>query len=294
MLVTNGPTPVVVASANSRVGSEVARQLLRAGVTVRALVRDTHRADWLVPLGAEVIRGDLDKPDCLDLALRNVESALLCTGASPRLVEQHARFVASAKQQGVRHIVRISVLGADLNSPVVLGRLHAQCECILQQSGLGFTHLRPHLFMQNFLDSMGRSAWERNLYGSMGTVRIPFVDVRDVAAVAVATLTGPGHFGKTYDLTGPKALSMNDVARELAARTGRVVTYVDLPPQSFFEFMVRLGTEEWLARDYATLHTVFAHGPCSTPTTAVQDITGRSAIPFERFVQDHAHMFRRG
>ena len=155
------------------------------------------------------------------------------------------------------HIVKLSGLGTALDSPLRSGRWHAQTERHIADAGLPFTYLHPPFFMQNLLRSAAVIAAQGVLVASMQAGKIAMVDARDVAAVAVAALTSDGHVGKTYTITGPEALSFQEVAQKLAAATGRPVTYQDVPLATVRQEMVAAGLP-----DVACGGT---HGVCDGP-----------------------------
>ncbi|MFQ5600100.1 MAG: NAD(P)H-binding protein, partial [Candidatus Krumholzibacteriia bacterium] len=135
---------ILVTGATGTTGSEVVRQLAASRVPVRAFVRNPDKAAPLRALGVEIVVGDLDRPETLGPALEDVERLFLLSPADPSQVEQQGRAVEMAQRAGVQHIVKMSVLGADPDSPIALGRWHAQTEQHIEKSGLHFTHLRPH------------------------------------------------------------------------------------------------------------------------------------------------------
>ena len=138
----------------------------------------------------------------------------------PRQVAWQGNFVEAARRTGVVHIVKLSGLGTAPDSPLRSGRWHAQTERHIADAGLPFTYLHPPFFMQNLLRSAAAIAAQGVLVASMQAGKIAMVDARDVAAVAVAALTSDDHVGKTYTITGPEALSFQEVAQKLAAATG--------------------------------------------------------------------------
>jgi uncharacterized protein YbjT (DUF2867 family) len=130
---------ILVLSGNSAVGSETVRQLVAQGVAVRGGVRDTSKAASLSRIGAEVVHADLARPDTLDAALNGIRHVLLSTGADPEIAAVHAGLYGPARAAGVDHVVRISVVGADVRSKVLLGRAHGTADQNLKSSGLGWT-----------------------------------------------------------------------------------------------------------------------------------------------------------
>jgi uncharacterized protein YbjT (DUF2867 family) len=120
-------------------------------------------------------------------------------------------------------------MDADVHSEWRFLRWHAEAEKELENSGLAFTHLQPNQFMQVYLRLKDTIASQGKFYAASKDSRVSPVEVRDIAAVAVAVLTGAGHEGQTYVITGPEALTYADVAEKLSAAVGKNVTYVDVP-----------------------------------------------------------------
>ena len=282
---------VLVIGATGKVGTEVVRELQKTRVEARALVRDRVRASSLEVAGVELALGDLDQPESLSPAFNGIERVIISTAASPQQQRQHLAAIHAAKEAGVRHIVRVSVTGASALSPVMLSRLHAASENDLEQSGLAWTHLRPRFFMQNTIGYAAPiAATGGKFFACLGDLRLPMIDVRDIAAVAVRCVTAAGHEGKTYELTGPESLSFYDVAAKLTAASGRQITYVPVSAEAHFQEMVRTGFPEWLARD---LILFFSPNILrSETTTAVRDVIGRDPILFDEFAREHAAIFR--
>jgi uncharacterized protein YbjT (DUF2867 family) len=150
------------------------------------------------------------------------------------------------QRAGVAHVVKQTVLGADPEATMAFGRWHGQIEQYLDQSGLAYTLVRPHSFMQNFLLSAQPVAEQGVLYGMTGAGRTSYSDTRDIAAVAAQVLTSPGHEGQRYTVTGPEALSAAEVAERLSAAIGRPVRYVDLPAAAFAQGLAGAGMPGWL------------------------------------------------
>jgi uncharacterized protein YbjT (DUF2867 family) len=192
--------------------------------------------------------GDFEQPGTLDAAMAGCDHLYLVSPPSPRQPEQERNVIDAAKRAGVAHVVKQTVLGADPEVSMAFGRWHGQIEQYLDQSGLAYTLVRPHSFMQNFLLSAQPVAEQGVLYGMTGEGRTSYSDTRDIAAVAAQVLTGPGHQGQRYIVTGPEALSAAEVAERLSAAIGRPVRYVDLPAAAFAQGAGRRGHAQLAGR----------------------------------------------
>ena len=222
---------ILVTGGTGLAGSAVVREFIRSGRPVRVLVRDLDRAAALRAYPTvELVQGDMLKPETLRAALTGVDQALLLSAPDARLVEAQTGFVDAAKDAGVGHVVKFSGLSAaDVGTPFVFGAMHAQVETYLQDSGLAWTHLRPSQFMTEYLREVPTILANGALFLPFQDARLTPVDVVDVARSVFLLLTTPGHEGRTYAISGPQALSMNEVAQRIGTAIGRTVRYVDVP-----------------------------------------------------------------
>jgi uncharacterized protein YbjT (DUF2867 family) len=282
---------ILMIGATGLVGSATLRQLTTRGVPVRALVRSAEKAATLAGPDVETMVGDLERPASLDAALDGVTRALLISPLHPRQVEWQGNFVEAARRVGAVHIVKLSGLGTAHDSPLRSGRWHAQTEQHIADAGLPFTYLHPPFFMQNLLRSAAVIATQGVLVAAMQAGKIAMVDARDVAAVAVAALTSDCHVGKTYTITGPEALSFQEVAQKLAAATGRPVTYQDVPLAAVQQEMVAADLPAWLVEVRMEFATALRDGYAAAATDAVQTVTGQPARTFDAFAREHAAPF---
>jgi uncharacterized protein YbjT (DUF2867 family) len=280
---------IVVIGGTGTTGRELVPLLQEARVPFRLMVRGGKAKD-LRAQGLDVVGGDLDKPKTLPEALAGAEAVFLLSSPSPKVAAQHGGLAAAAKAAGVRRIVRLSAVGADPGSKVSLLRWHGEAERAVEATGVGTTHVRPHFFMQNFVNFYRDSIAKQDcFYLPLGNGTVGMVDVRDVALVAAQALTEERHVGKAYDVTGPEVLSMADAARSLSSAAGRPIRYVDVTPEAAKAGMVHSGTPVWLADGLCELFAAYAAGEGAIVSTAVLDVTGRMARSFSRFAHDHAH-----
>jgi len=280
---------ILVIGATGTVGSEVVRQLVATGERPRALVRDPATARQRLGDQVEHMVGDLDRPETIAAALAGVDRVFLLTTQSSRQPEWERAVIGAAARTGVGQLVKLSVFRADEQSPLQVARQHGQAERVLAQSGLAATILRPVFFMQNLLAMIHDGA----IATAAGDGRVAMVDARDIAAVAVATLTGGGHAGKTYTLTGPQALSFYQVASVLSRQTGRPLRHVRVPPDKVRVALQGRGVAAWYADDMAKLHSMLAVGYEEVVTDDIHRVTGRPPRTLAQFAGDHAGVLTR-
>src|SRR3954465_12796828 len=221
------PSMILVTGGTGLIGSEVLRLLARASVPGRALVRNSSRAQALP--GITWVQGDLAKRETLASVFAGCTKLFLLTGNVENAADLQRHAIAAARQAGVAHVVKLSAFGASAHSNSTIGRMHHQIEKGLQESGLAWTMLRPHHFMQNLLGQADNIINQGVVYSSSGAGRIPFVDTRDIAAVAAVPLTAPGHTGKKYVITGSDALSYRQATDILGEAIGKSLRFVDEP-----------------------------------------------------------------
>jgi uncharacterized protein YbjT (DUF2867 family) len=283
---------ILVVGATGTNGREVVSRLTTAGATVRALVRDPAKAAELRNEKVELVRGDLDDPSSLAAALAGARRAFFLAAVDRRYVGWFRNFLDAAKRAKTAHVVKFSAMGADPASPAEILRHHGETDRLLEGSGLAYTILRPNSFYQNLLWSAGSIKGQGAIYQPMGGARLSLVDVRDIAEVAKVVLTGGGHEGRTYELTGPESLSFHDVATTLSAVLGKPITYIDVPPEAARDSMLKAGNPEWNARAVAELMAHFGTGAAARTTDTVERVTSKAPITFDQFARDHAAAFR--
>ncbi len=283
---------ILVCGATGTTGSDVVTQLAAAGVKMRALVRDT--AQWKGSAGpmAEVRRGNFERPDTLETAMEGVDRVFLLSPPHLRQVEHQVNVIEAARRAGVEHIVKLSALLASEDSPARLLRDHGQIEKHLEQSGIAYTHLRAQYFMQNTLMFASSIGNEGAFYLPMKDAKIAMVDVRDVAAVAVAALTQGGHQGKIYEITGPEALSFSDVAQKISAAIRKPVRYVDVPLEEARKVMVAGGMPDWFADALIELLALWREGEAASVTNTVSEVARKKPNSYDDFLKDHVDSLR--
>ncbi len=219
----------------------------------------------------------------------------LLTGNAENMTELEHNAIAAARQAGVAHVVKLSAFGASSHSNSLIGRWHYQVEKELQESGLAWTMLRPHHFMQNLFAQAENIIKDGVVYSASGDGKIQFIDTRDIAAVAVVTLAQPGHTGKKYVITGSEALSYRQATEIIDTAIGKRLRYID---ESFDEARARLmqaGQSRHAGLIESTLALAAyqrAGGPTETITSTVADLTGKPPRNFAEFAHDYAAVFR--
>lgn len=276
---------ILVTGATGTIGSAVVALLRDSGAAVRAMSRNPGNA---LP-GIQPVRADLHDPDSLVPALDGVDAVFLNSPSTHDAAQLQIQFLDLAQRAGVTHAVVLSQYGAAADSPVRFLRWHAQVEEHLRTLDLTATVLRPNLFLQSLLafsDSLAQGV----LAAPIGTAAVSAVDTRDIAEAAVAVLCDPTGRGETHTLTGPRAVTHEEIAQALSEATGRAIAFQDVPPAQFaaaLEGFVPEWQREGLVEDYAH----YARGEADRVADAIERLTGHPARDVQDFARDHAAAF---
>ncbi len=255
---------ILVTGATGNVGSHVLRTLAARGEPVRAFTRGADRPFHGV--------------DRLFLACANV----------PEQVDFECAMIDAAAAAGVTRVVKLSGPAADAGSPLIFERWHGVIEQHLAASGLPAVRLRPATFMTNLLAHAPAVSATGMLFAPAADAAIAFVDPRDVAEVAVVALTEPGHEGATYQLTGPAAVTFEQVAAAL----GDSVTYRPVSDDTARAAMVAEGVPPMFADAVVAIFAAQREGAMSRVTDTVERLTGRPARTIADFAREYADAFR--
>lgn len=277
---------ITVTGATGTIGSELIRLLSEAGVETRAISRDPS-GQREVP-NIHWVQGDLADPKSLKAAFTGCEKLFLLTGNTDRMVKLQKNAIRAAKDAGIPHVVKLSALGSSEHSTSVIGIWHYIVEQYLVDSGLDWTILRPHVFMQNLLDQKESIVKNGVFYSPSGDADIPLIDTRDIALASKEVLIGGNHIGQTYTLSGPEAISYHECAKILSEVLGKTVTY---SPETFDEAWTRMRNNDvplFLISGQLALAGYHRAGRgTQVITDAVKKITGREARSFKAFAEDY-------
>jgi uncharacterized protein YbjT (DUF2867 family) len=289
---------VLITGATGTVGSEVVKQLSTdtSDINIKAAIHSVQNAKKVLQYErVETVQIDYNKPETLATAFKDADKLFLLTHPSPMTVEHESNLVAEARKSGIRHIVKQSIMGADLKADVEAMRLHRQSEKIIEESGIPYTFLRPNEFMQGFINFQGPTIKSNNaFYLPAEDAKVSIVDVRDIAAVAKQTLitNNDKHNNKTYLITGPEALSYYQAADILSNATGKKISYVNVSDEEARGALKEEGMNDWLINTILELYGYFRKGYASQISYAIEQVTGKKPITFIQFAKDYADAFR--
>jgi uncharacterized protein YbjT (DUF2867 family) len=283
----------LITGATGSIGKNLVRELGERDQRFRAFVRNAERGR---ALGCELAIGDFDSPETVAKALVGVDRVFLnAAGAQPAegeqpMVRQQKTVIDAARAAGVSHVVKVSVLDAGEGGRLAEGA-HWEIEQYLKNSGLPWSILQPNGFMQNFTTGAGAFSDDGNLIGAYGQGRVSYIDAADIAAAGAVLLAQGTGIGETFRLSGPESLNHAEIAEKLSRALGRIIRYVDLPPDQFAAQLVAQGLPESFAADVAFLFVRLGTGLAAEVTPAVRELTGRDPRSFDQFLADDRDLF---
>ncbi|MEQ8443739.1 MAG: NmrA family NAD(P)-binding protein [Alphaproteobacteria bacterium] len=280
---------ILVTAATGQVGSAVLAALAKSNCEVRALVRNP--STFLALENTHVLQGDFADAASLARAFDGVSVLFLAGRDNPDSVEQHRRVLEQAELAGVRHIVKLSAIGASSTSAIGLMREHYEVDQLVLGSSADWTFIKPHLFMQNLLRAGESVRTESKITAPMAATAFPLVDTRDVGEVAALVLSDPtSHVGREYTLTGPAAVTYDDVASALTKVAGRTIRYEAIEQGAFEARLLAAGMPDWRAFDLS--HIAQAYGPHDNAVSQdIPALLGRPARSLAAFMDDHKDAF---
>lgn len=279
---------ITLTGSTGTIGGELVRLLSQASAATRAIYRDPAKA--LAFPHVTAVPADLSDVRGLEAVLAGTERLFLLTGNDPRFAAVQTIVVEAAERVGVGHLVKLSALGASDHSTSTIGRDHWFVEQAIQRTAIPWTILRPHAFMQNWLGDVAESVRaERVIRAPIGDGRVPFIDTRDIAAVAAEVLMHPeAHVAKKYFLTGGAAVGYAHLADVLSAAIGQTVTY---RPIAMEEARARLAARGVPAATIDATLAIAAYqrdgGATAIVSPNVERLLGRPPRTVQDFVRDH-------
>jgi uncharacterized protein YbjT (DUF2867 family) len=264
---------ILLTGATGTIGKATVAALQNTGKQFRVAVRSPQQ---IQTKGVETVALDLNDLDSYLPAMQRAEKLFLLTPNSERQVGYVVQAIATAKRAKVKHITRLSVMRADADPGIILGRLHFAAERELKASGIAWTVLRPTFLMQNFINYYGVNPnQDSEVYLPHGRGEAAWVDASDVGEAAAKMLATGGYEGKVFELTGPEPITTKDVLTILGEEFGHRYTYVDVPEDVARKAMEEMKMPLWLVDGFMELHALVKYGYAAGLANGVQTILGR-------------------
>jgi NAD(P)H dehydrogenase (quinone) len=269
-------TTIGETGVTGHLGRLAAEQLVAAGTDrIVGLARSPEKA---TVSGLDARTGDYDRPETLVEALTGVDVLLFVSGNEVgRRIGQHTNVVEAAKAAGVGRVVYTSAPRADATELVVAPD-HKATEEVLRASGLEWTILRNNWYVELYTDQLTRYLADGVIVSAAGTGRVGVVPRADLAAGAVAAVTGDGHAGRVYELGGPP-ITLDDLAATITEVTGTTVTHRSVSPAELVAALRSGGLDEGTAGFVAAIDEAIARGDLDVPSEDLPNLLGRPVTP---------------
>jgi len=277
---------ILVLGASGKVGGAVRRRLEDRGVQVKAATRSPEKIVAVHPT-TQWVHFDLEQSSTFAGALADVNRVfLIARPGDDRPEDVAVPFIDAIRQSGVEHVVNLTALGTEMRPDFGLYAV----EKALEESGLAFTHLRPNFFMQLFTSGLALSQIKnlRQIRVPAGDAALSFIDVNDIADVAVEALFDSKHSRKAYPLTGGQSLSHAEIAANISRATSTPVEYVALDEAQARREIVEAGLPSALADRLVSFYRIVRTGAGAVVSPAVQEILGRPPRTFAEFSEANA------
>ncbi|MEU2128427.1 SDR family oxidoreductase [Streptomyces sp. NPDC018352] len=277
---------IVVTGATGELGRLVVEQLLTTvpASGIAAVVRDAEKAAPLAARGIELRVADYDRPESLKDAFRAGDRVLLISGSEVgRRVPQHTAVIDAAKAAGVAQLAYTGILrgpAADFR----LAAEHKVTEQLILDSGLPHTFLRNGWYTENYTANLAPVLEHGAVVANAGEGRIASATRADYAAAAAAVLTGEGHIGAAYELSGDVAWSLADYAAEISRATGKEIAYRNVPAATHQEILVGAGVPEFFAEILTDVDEAIARGLLAGTSGDLARLIGRPTTPLAETV----------
>jgi NAD(P)H dehydrogenase (quinone) len=276
-----------VTGATGQLGGLIVQRLLKTckPEDVVAIVRDPAKAADLAAMGVDVRVADYTDPGALKAALSGLDRVVLVSSNElGKRFDQHKNVIDAAKEAGVKQLVYTSAPKAT-TSTLVLAPEHKATEEYLAGSGLPYTVLRNNWYTENYANSIQNAAKSGELVAAVGAGRVASAERADYAEAAAAVLTGEGHEGQVYELTGDTAWDFNDLAAAIAESAGSDCAYKPVSPDELKAAMMANGMDEGIAGFVATLDANIADGNLEEVTGDLQKLIGRAGTPLKETIK---------
>jgi len=282
---------ILITGASGSVGKVVLQEACRKESNVRAMYRSKEEAAKAPP-ACEAVLADYSDKQSLRKALVGVTSVYVVCSPIPQLVELESNMLDACKESGVKHVVLNSALGAGDYAKSFPG-WHRKVEDKLKATGMSCTILRPNGFLQNIVTYNAPSIRAQGaFYAAMGDAKVSYLDVGDIAVVAVKALQAGAHAGKTYELNGPEAISNQELAKRISKAARRTVNYVDIPESAQREAMLGLGMPEWQVTALLELQHYYKQGGGAKTDGLLKTLIERAPVTLDQYLTANAREFR--
>ncbi len=283
---------ILITGASGRSGSGAAKDLVKRGFKVRALVRNAEKAAPLVAAGVELAIGDAGDAAAVRAALKGVQKIAIILPNGERQLELEKHLADRAAEAKVQQIVKVSSLESVPNAHNPVHRTHWESEEHIRSKGIAWTMVRPSFYMQNFLGSAATIKSEGKFYFPFGENGAAVMsDSRDVGAFVAQVLATSGHENRSYDITSPDSLTFKQVGELFTEVLGKPVSYVPQDPVAYKAYLGKFVTSKWHLDAVCDIFAEIAAGYLAHTTDTFARVMGRPPITLRQFIAEHRALY---
>jgi len=282
---------IVITGATGQLGRHVIEALLERNVPADSIVatgRSIEKLSNFVARGVRATAMDYDDAASVAQALKGATKVLLISGSAVgQRVEQHRTVIEAAKAEGVELLAYTSIANAD-TTRMKLATEHQATESILKESGVPFVLLRNSWYIENYTDQLPGTLAQGALAGSAGNGKVSGASRADYAQAAAAVLVAEHQAGKIYELGGDEAFTLDELAAEISAASGKSIEYRDLPADQYADLLTGAGVPEGFAQILADTDLGIGRGDLLVTTGDLRKLIGRPATALSVAVRSAA------
>lgn len=278
-------TNILVTGFTGNVGQEVAKALRIKNSPFKCAVRNVEKSKVKFGLDYDYVRFDLSNPDTFEQALENIDKIFLIYPPELSGPEALHPFFEKVKEKGIKHIVYLSIKDVQF-LPFIP---HHKNEKAIKAAKLPYTFLRAGYFMQNLNMFLLNELKENGrIFVPAGKGKTSFIDVRDIAEVAVlALLGGTQHVNKSYCLTGKEAIDFDEVAKRMSSILGKKITYTNPNARDFQQYMLQKGVDPGFIKVVTNLHFITKIGLAKGMTNDYVELMKKNPTAIDTYIQDY-------
>lgn len=282
---------ILVTGATGQLGQIVIEKLAEEIPTnqIVALVRDPSKAEQLTSKGVNVRVGDYHNADSLVAAFQGVEKLLLISSNDfNNRIGQHKNAIDAAVSAGVKHVFYTGVTLNDIHTSPLKPFLedHYLTEDYIKASGLTYTFLENSLYAEVIPMFLGENVTETGVFFPAGEGRVAFAARKDLGEATANILLGAGHENQTYNLTGEKAYTFDEIASILSELSNKTVPYISPEPEVFVQTLTQFGLPEHIIQMSIGFASGMKNNDFDKPYDTLEKVLGRKTTPLKEFLKE--------
>lgn len=285
---------IVVTGANGKLGRLVAAELEKKVKPAEVILgsREPEKLSDFAAKGFRIARADFDDAASLEKAFAGADTVLIISGDAPNdvRIRQHRAAIDAAKKVGAGRVVYTSFTNPSEKSLFPFGEIHGDTEAYLKASGIPFTILRNNQYAENLANGLAHAKQTGTLAQPGAKGKVAFITRADIAAAIAGALTQDGHAGKTYELTGPEAADLFQIAAALSAGLGKPVQAVDADPKDFEKLFTSMGMPPFMVQALLGIFAAAAAGEMAAVSQDAAKLAGRPIEKVTDFVKRTAQV----